>query len=290
MTDCAIIRDLMLLEEGGEAGEASRALVEQHVRTCEACRAHRERLRREAAPLPPERLAAPWAKVRRRLHSRRAYTALLWAAVAVLALTTSFAWLTRPAYFSWEDAGVALYASQDGGGTFVAASPASGVTRLSVEACAAPAGETAHLEVTAWTTPLDRLTHRGFAAALVEPGLPVYYIDCANDGTAVALAGSEDTNGGFQALPRLTLGYYALLAAGAAVVLALAWLILRRRSAGRIAAYVLAVPLCYLAAHVLVMGLGFLSFDLLRDFALMLLDALALYLAFFSLMRLRREA
>lgn len=291
MMDCNVIRDLMLLTEGGDACEASRTLVEQHVQACDACRVHQEELRRESAPLPPAALDAPLVKVRRRLRRSRAYTALLWAAVAVLAITTAFAWLTRPTYFSWEDARLGLYAAQGEGETFLAAAPSSGVTRLGLQAYPGVADEPAHLEVTAWTTPLDRLTRRSFAAIALgdQAALPIYYIDCARGGEAVPLDDAE-ADGGFQALPRLALGYYALFAAGAAAVLALLWLVLRRRPVGRVLLYALAAPLCYLAAHGLVMGPVTVTFDMLRELGLMLLDALALYLIFVSLMRLHRAA
>lgn len=309
MTDCNVIRDLMLLSESGEASQASQALVDEHAAACEACRTYRQQLRQEAQTIPIQPLA-PLGKMRQRLHRRQVYTALLWALVAVLALTTAFAWLTRPIYLSWDTVQLEIYgtdradsvdsdsASSEDPATyfaksaFVAASRASGATRLGVRYHRDAYGAPEAVEVTAWTTLLDRLTGRSFAVAPIEMPLlsSAYYLDYTT-GEAVQMANGDGWthSDAFLMLPRLTLGYYAAIAGAAAAMLALLWLILRRRRVGRVLPYALLAPLCYLAAHLATMGLQTMTFDLARDLSLILLDGLALYGIAFSLVRLRRE-
>lgn len=309
MTDCTVIRDLMLLAEGGEASDASQALVDEHAATCEACQAYRRQLRQEAQPLPAQP-RVPLGKVRQHLKRRQFYTALLWALVAVLALTTAFAWLTRPIYLSWEDARLQLYdldsanvagsddtspeasAGDDAKSAFVAAPLGSGVTRLGVRYHRDGHGAPEAVEITAWTTILDRLTGYDFAAAPLEISrqASVYYLDYTT-GRPVQMVsvGGPEISESFQELPRLALGYYAILMGIAAAVLGLLWLPFRRRRAGRALLYALLAPLCYLAAHIAVMGFKTVTFDMMRELALILLDGLALYGVAFSLIQLRRE-
>lgn len=309
MTDCNVIRDLMLLAESGEASQASQALVDEHEAACEACRAYRRQLRQEAQTIPAQPLA-PLGKMRQRLRLRQFYTALLWTLVAVLALTTAFAWLTRPIYFSWDAAQLEIYGMDRAGASdpdaadpesftmhyvadaFVAAPRASGATRLGVRYHRDAYGAPEAVEVTAWTTLLDRLTGRSFAvASLGQTRLSsVYYLDYTTGEAVHMTSGDRWTNSdAFQVLPRLTLGYYAAIAGVAAAALALPWLILRRRRAGRALLAALLAPLCYLAAHVATMGLQTMTFDLARDLALILLDGLAFYGVAFCLTRLQRE-
>ena len=254
MTDCTVIRDLMLLAVGGEASDASQALVDEHAATCEACQAYRRQLRQEAQTLPAQP-RVPLGKVRQRLKRRRFYTAVLWAMAAVLALTTAFAWLTRPVYASWEDARLQLYdldsanvtgsddaspeasAGNDAKSAFVAAPLGSGVTRLGVRYHLDGHGAPEAAEITAWTTILDRLTGHSFAAAPLEISrqTSVYYLDYTTGRPVQMVSDGGRQNGErFQELPRLALGYYAILTGMAAAVLALLWLIFRRRRAGRV--------------------------------------------------------
>lgn len=70
---CGVIRDLLPLYVDGAAGEESRALVEEHLSSCPACRRELEQLRGQVA-LPPEADGGEvraWEKgIRRRLERR----------------------------------------------------------------------------------------------------------------------------------------------------------------------------------------------------------------------------
>lgn len=50
---CGVIQDLLPLYVDGAAGEESRALVEEHLRSCPVCRRELEQLRGRVV-LPPE--------------------------------------------------------------------------------------------------------------------------------------------------------------------------------------------------------------------------------------------
>ena len=143
------------------------------------------------------------------------------------------------------------------------------------------------VEVSCWTTPLERLrgTQRPEAELLCR-SLPaaadtsVYY--CPNDGTEDTLIygpGLPD-GGGLITVPRLALGYYLLAAAALAAALGGAAMLLRKKPAARALQTLFPLPVCYLAGHLLVKGPHTVSYNLPRDFSLIVLAALLLYAAF----------
>lgn len=89
-------------------------------------------------------------------------------------------------------------------------------------------------------------------------------------------------NGGVIVLPRLTLGYYMIAAAGAAVVLGAVWFFLRNREKSWIPRQLFFIPVSYVISHFLIKGTRTVSFFMERDFLSIVLVTIALY-ALFSL-------
>lgn len=92
-------------------------------------------------------------------------------------------------------------------------------------------------------------------------------------------AGNDMVGGGMITLPRLALGYYLLLALLSAAVLGSLWVILRRKKAGTALSYLAPVPLCYAAGHFAVKGFDTMSYNIMRDFALIVLAGSLIYCA-----------
>ena len=97
----------------------------------------------------------------------------------------------------------------------------------------------------------------------------IYY--SPNNGQEDVLLCGARTDGGIVSLPRLALGYYALLALALGAALGIAWLICRKRPCGGTMGRLALVPLCYLAGHVLVKGFTTTSYQMQRDLALIVL-------------------
>ena len=77
MRDCGIARDLLPLYQEGMLSADSVEFLEEHLRTCPACRAEREKL--AAGPVPPEEKtekAPELERVRRKLRPPRRRPAL----------------------------------------------------------------------------------------------------------------------------------------------------------------------------------------------------------------------
>lgn len=179
--------------------------------------------------------------------------------------------------------------------------------------------------ITAWRTPLD--TWRGAfdktgdapnarsandrtqreadalqgALGKVESARTLFTLDTANCAAVcysqnngqddVLLCGSMD--GGVISLPRLALGYYVLLSFTLLITLSIAFFLCRGKKAGKVLGHLALIPACYLAGHLLVKGFATTSYQMQRDFSLIVLTAVLLYAAALlagDLLRRRRDA
>ena len=107
----------------------------------------------------------------------------------------------------------------------------------------------------------------------------------------VLLCGSRD--GGIISLPRLALGYYVLLSLALLIPLSIAFFLCRRKKAGKALGHLALIPACYLTGHLLVKGFATTSYQMQRDFSLIVLTAALLYAAALlagTLLRQRRDA
>lgn len=106
----------------------------------------------------------------------------------------------------------------------------------------------------------------------------------------VLLCGSRD--GGIISLPRLALGYYVLLSLALLIPLGIAFFACRRKKIGKLLGHLALIPACYLTGHLLVKGFVTTSYQMQRDFSLIVLTAALLYAAVLlagDLLRQRRD-
>lgn len=135
----------------------------------------------------------------------------------------------------------------------------------------------------------DGVSHAGnsFLTFDTENCAGIYY--SPNNGQEDVLLCGPRTDGGIVSLPRLALGYYALLALALGAALGLAWLVCRKRPCGGTLGRLALVPLCYLAGHVLVKGFATTSYQMQRDLALIVLAGALLYGAVLLALDLRTQ-
>ena len=112
----------------------------------------------------------------------------------------------------------------------------------------------------------------------------IYY--SPNNGQEDVLLCGARTDSGMISLPRLALGYYALLALALGAALGLAWLVCRKKPCGGTLGRLALVPLCYLAGHLLVKGFTTTSYQMQRDLALIVLAGALVYCAALLALRL----
>ena len=175
--------------------------------------------------------------------------------------------------------------------------------------------------ITAWRTPLD--TWRGAfdktgdapnarsandrtqreadalqgALGKVESARTLFTLDTANCAAVcysqnngqddVLLCGSM--NGGIISLPRLALGYYVLLSLALLIPLGITFFLCRRKKIGKVLGHLALIPACYLVGHLLVKGFATTSYQMQRDFSLIVLTGALIYAAVMLAINLWRQ-
>ena len=100
--DCEVIRDLLPLYAEHMASPASTALVEEHLRECEACRAELEQMLQPVPVQPEPQPDAPLKGIRASLRKKSILTAAA-AVLAVLCAVVLVFWMVNFVIFFWED-------------------------------------------------------------------------------------------------------------------------------------------------------------------------------------------
>ena len=244
---------------------------------------------------------------------------LLAVALALTLATAGFAYLTAPQYLPYDETEWMITRSPralaDGSIMADGLTDLSGIESISVNLLTPvsgtkvtstqdpDSGKTVYF-ITAWRTPLDTwcgtfdVSDTGDhaqreadalqgALGKVESARTLFTLETANCAAVyyspnngqddVLLCGSRD--GGMISLPRLALGYYVLLSFALLITLGIAFSLCRRKKIGKLLGHLALIPACYLVGHLLVKGFVTTSYQMQRDFSLIVLTAALLYAA-----------
>ena len=331
--DCSIVQDLLPLYAEDMLREGTKEYVDGHLAQCEACRAELAALKADvpSAPVNAQPLRALKKQLQRKKLTAvlLAVTLALTLAAAGFAYLTAPQYLPY-SETEWTvaraDGAVTAEGLADLSGiesiSVNLLTPVSGTKVTSTQD--PDSGKTVYF-ITAWRTPLD--TWRGAfdktgdapnahsandrtqreadalqgALGKVESARTLFTLDtenCAavyyspnNGQDDVLLCGSRD--GGIISMPRLALGYYVLLSLALLIPLSIAFFLCRRKKAGKALGHLALIPACYLTGHLLVKGFVTTSYQMQRDFSLIVLTGALLYAAILlagDLLRQRRAA
>lgn len=315
--DCSIVQDLLPLYAEDMLREETKEYVEGHLAQCAPCRAELASLRKEVTPASVS--AQPLRDLKKQLQRKKFTAVLLAVALALTLATAGFAYLTAPQYLPYDETAWMITRSPralaDGSIMADELTDLSGVESISVNLLTPvsgtkvtstqdpDSGKTVYF-ITAWRTPLDTWcgtfdvsdtgdhAQREANALLnalgeTESARTLFTLDATNCAAIyyspnngqddVLLCGSRD--GGVISLPRLALGYYVLLSFVLLITLSIAFFLCRGKKAGKVLGYLAPIPACYLLGHLLVKGFSATSYQMQRDFSLIVLIAALLYAA-----------
>lgn len=329
---CSIVQDLLPLYAEDMLREETKEFVDGHLAQCEACRAELAALKADVTPAPvnAQPLRSLKKQLRRKKFTAvlLAVTLALTLAAAGFAYLTAPQYLPY-SETEWTvaraDGAVTAEGLADLSGVeSISVNLLTPVSGTEVTSTQEPdSGKTVYF-ITAWRMPLD--TWRGAfdktgdapnahsandrtqreadalqgALGKVESARTLFTLDTANCAAVyyspnngqddVLLCGSRD--GGIISLPRLALGYYVLLSLALLIPLSIAFFLCRRKKAGKALGHLALIPACYLTGHLLVKGFVTTSYQMQRDFSLIVLTAALLYAAALlagTLLRQRRD-
>lgn len=300
--DCSIVQDLLPLYAEDMLREETKEFVNRHLSQCAACRAELDALKADVKPAPVS--AQPLRDLKRQLRRKKLTAVLLAVALALTLATAGFAYLTAPQYLPYNAADWSVHepdASLDAvlnGEEHICIEPLTPVSGTEVESVIDPdSGETVYI-ISAWRTLLDKwlgkldtVNGNGDKLILLDTtNCRVVYYAQNNGQENMVLYGER--SGGIISLPRLALGYYVLLSLALFITLGIAFLICRKKKAGKALGYLALAPASYLAGHLLVKGLTTTSYQMQRDFSLIAFAAVLIYSAVLlalSLLQQKRE-
>ena len=299
---CSIVQDLLPLYEEDMLREETKEFVDGHLAQCAACRAELDALKADVKPAPVS--AQPLRDLKRQLRRKKLTAVLLAVALALTLATAGFAYLTAPQYLPYNAADWSVHepdASLDAvlnGEEHICIEPLTPVSGTEVESVIDPdSGETVYI-ISAWRTLLDKwlgkldtVNGNGDKLILLDTtNCRVVYYAQNNGQENMVLYGER--SGGVISLRRLALGYYVLLSLALFITPGIAFLICRRKKTGKALGYLALAPASYLAGHLLVKGLTTTSYQMQRDFSLIVFAAVLIYSAVLlalSLLRQKRE-
>lgn len=303
--ECSIIQDLLPLYAENMVRSDTAAFVEAHLKGCAACRKDYEKTRE---PQPAQELsdAAPLLKLSRKMKVKRIQTIALTALFVIALFVSAFAVLDAPIYFPYSEG---IVTSEPFGDQGMLLTFDEDVTDFSYTVYADPdGGDFFYCDIAAWTSLWDKWfsQRKGTLSAMVpaQNAKPVIAVYIPNDGSENVCIAKYDPNAETQieknvdyesttVLPRLSLGYYLILAAAALVVLGIAWLFTRKNAEVRVWIERIGLyPIAYIISHCIVSGINWASYSLPRDFSLMIFISILLYgglLLAHNIWRLKRE-
>lgn len=303
--ECSIIQDLLPLYAENMVRSDTAAFVEAHLKGCAACRKDYEKTRE---PQPAQELsdAAPLLKLSRKMKVKRIQTIALTALFVIALFVSAFAVLDAPIYFPYSEG---IVTSEPFGDRGMLLTFDEDVTDFSCTVYADPdGGDFFYCDIAAWTSLWDKWfsQRKGTLSAMVpaQNAKPVIAVYIPNDGSENVCIAKYDPNAETQieknvdyesttVLPRLSLGYYLILAAAALVVLGIVWLFTRKNAEVRVWIERIGLyPIAYIISHCIVSGINWASYSLPRDFSLMIFISILLYgglLLAHNIWRLKRE-
>ena len=330
--DCSIVQDLLPLYAEDMLREETKEFVDAHLAQCAPCRAELAALKADvpSAPVSAQPLRSLKKQLRRKKFTAvlLAVTLALTLAAAGFAYLTAPQYLPY-SETEWTvaraDGAVTAEGLADLSGVeSISVNLLTPVSGTKVTSTQEPdSGKTVYF-ITAWRTPLD--TWRGAfdesgdtpnthsandrtqreadalqgALGKVESARTLFTLNTANCAAVyyspnngqddVLLCGSRD--GGIISLPRLALGYYVLLSLALLIPLGITFFLCRRKKIGKVLGHLALIPACYLVGHLLVKGFATTSYQMQRDFSLIVLTGALLYAAALlagTLLRQRRD-
>ena len=288
--ECSIIRDLLPLYAENMVSSDTIAFVEEHLKNCEACQKEYERTKepRQTRDTPD---TAPLLKLSRKMKVKKMQTIVLTVIFMMALFVSAFAVLDAPIYLPYSEEIVTVEQFGDKGMLLTFDEE---VTDFDYAIHDDPdGGDFYYCDIQAWTSLWDRWFSRGkgtlSAAVTTRHTKPIIAVYVPNDGSENVCIAKYDPHAENRieknvdyesaiALPRLSLGYYLILAALVLFILGIVWLLTRKKAALRVWVERIGLyPIAYIISHCIVSGINWATYSLPRDFSLIVFISILLY-------------
>lgn len=277
---CNMIRDILPLYVEDMASQDTRDLVEEHIASCENCKKRLEEMRTFEEP-PVDTDIAPLRNIQNTLRKKQLQTIILSVMITLVFAVVTIAYLTTPAYISYNENAVSIIEKDDG---TVLLNFSEEVSGFNVNQYPAADNSGYVYDITTWETIWQqKINKNNLENTVLNPNgetvASIYYYN--TDGIENTLIyGDPITDGSVMTLPRLVLSYYVLFAIGFLLICGIGLVIFRKNEKIRNGLEkMILLPISYLIAHLLIKGLHSATYLAGRDFYVILLVTISLYVA-----------
>ena len=266
---CAVVRDLLPTYAENMVESETKTLVEEHLESCPDCRKRLDDLKENNQPVET---AAPLESLRKQLRIRRLRAAAMAARAVVIMLFAYYFRQDTPHPVDWEEGLVTVESAENDRLTLRVDSR---IVALETETVTDEDGsEIVFVQGMGLRSQQDRPIG-GDTNELVFFPVPDRLIYGYRQ--PQHLLWGEPMQGGLEVLPRLALGYYLIMAAAAAAILGILWLILRKSRYNGLIRQLFFAPLAYVLGQLLLKGSKTISYHLAAELVMILVAAAALY-------------
>ena len=278
---CNLIKDILPLYMEDMVSTDTKEFVNAHLEHCAECRAELERMRGPAKFVPDiDTDIVPLKRIKKDLFIRRLQTIFFTAIIACAVVMIVFGVLTSPKFFPYSDDLLNVVDNHSGEIIVTFDDRVTGYT------CTKEFYEETEIyRINAWTTTWDLyFSNRGNQNVVIpynnDSNNQIFFTQ--NNGSEDVLIYGESDNlpQAVITLPRQILLPYFILAALALIVLAGLRFLLRNKKA--IIVWMdraILLPISYMAAQLCTKGINFTTYSSQRDFCIIALVAILLYLA-----------
>ncbi|MCA1063986.1 zf-HC2 domain-containing protein [Rossellomorea sp. AcN35-11] len=277
-SSCNMIRDILPLYVEDMASQDTRDLVEEHIASCENCKKRLEEMRTFEEP-PVDTDIAPLRNIQHTLRKKKLQTIILSVMVTLVFAVVTIAYLTTPAYISYNENPVSIMEKDDG---TVLLNFSEEVSGFNVNQYPAADHSGYVYDITTWETIWQqKINKNNLENTVLNPNgetvASIYYYN--TDGIENTLIyGDPLTDGSVMTLPRLVLSYYVLFAIGFLLICGMGLVIFRKNEKIRNALEkMILLPISYLFAHLLIKGLHSATYLAGRDLYVIVLVTMSLY-------------
>lgn len=277
---CNMIRDILPLYVEDMASQDTRDLVEEHIASCENCKKRLEEMRTFEEP-PVDTDIAPLRNIQNTLRKKKLQTIILSVMVTLVFAVVTIAYLTTPAYISYNENAVSIIEKDDG---TVLLNFSEEVSGYNVNQYPAADNSGYVYDITTWETIWQqKINKNNLENTVLNPNgetvASIYYYNTdGNENTLIY--GDPITDGSVMTLPRLVLSYYVLFAIGFLLICGIGLVIFRKNEKIRNGLEkMILLPISYLFAHLLIKGLHSATYLAGRDLYVILLVTIPLYFA-----------
>ncbi len=275
---CNIIKDLLPLYAEDIVSNDTKELIKEHIATCTSCKEELDKLQ-TIYPLPIDTNISTFKSANKKLKLDKFKNTIFYVVLTLFILITTFSFLTTPNYLPYSQENISLEKNDDG---YVVVSFGDNVSNYELSSGHDEYGAEIY-EITTWNTFLSKyITHstaKSFILNIDDKNIDgvTYYSPNSNMLTISSNNIASNVNG--MVLPRLFLNSFFMISITLMLLTGIFSLLLFRfKKLQSIALKVFYIPLSYILAHLSITGLYGTTFSSSRDFILIVINTLIIYI------------